>query len=60
MDAALRLDLADAMARLDPRDRALLALRYAGGLESAGDRAGRGHVRDRRAQPAQARHRAPS
>ena len=33
MDAALRLDLADAMARLDPRDRVLLALRYAGGLE---------------------------
>ena len=34
MEAAIRLDLADAMARLDPRDRTLLALRYAGGLES--------------------------
>jgi RNA polymerase sigma-70 factor, ECF subfamily len=37
MDAsvAARLDLSDALDRLEPRDRTLLALRYVAGLESA-------------------------
>jgi RNA polymerase sigma-70 factor (ECF subfamily) len=35
IDQAARIDLADALGRLDPRDRAIVGLRYLGGFESA-------------------------
>ena len=35
IDHAVRIDLADALARLDPRDRAIVGLRFIGGFESA-------------------------
>jgi RNA polymerase sigma factor (sigma-70 family) len=35
IDHAARIDLADALGRLDPRDRAIVGLRFIGGFESA-------------------------
>ncbi len=35
VDAAAMLDLADALARLDPKDRAIVGLRFVGGFDSA-------------------------
>jgi len=35
IDHAARIDLADALARLDPKDRAIVGLRFIGGFESA-------------------------
>jgi RNA polymerase sigma-70 factor (ECF subfamily) len=35
IDHATMIDLADALGRLDPRDRAIVALRFIGGFESA-------------------------
>jgi len=35
VDHAAMIDLADALGRLEPRDRAIVALRYVGGFESA-------------------------
>ena len=35
VDHAARIDLADALGRLDPKDRAIVGLRYVGGFESA-------------------------
>jgi RNA polymerase sigma factor (sigma-70 family) len=35
IDAAALIDLADALARLDPKDRAIVGLRFVGGFDSA-------------------------
>jgi RNA polymerase sigma factor (sigma-70 family) len=35
VDHAAMIDLADALGRLDPRDRAIVGLRFIGGFESA-------------------------